>query len=70
MNSTPAIETTILGTSIQEATVTVSTETGPAAIKAATASLAHHAKTNALANSTSYREDRKNDDGTYTIRFF
>lgn len=70
MTSSPAIEATVIGTSIQEALVTVSAESGPDAIKAAAAQVRHYARTNALVDSTSYSDGQKNDGGTYTIRFF
>jgi hypothetical protein len=46
VTSTPTIETTILGVSIQEAFVTVAAESGPGAVKTASAWVRHHAKTN------------------------
>src|SRR5689334_2490836 len=49
VTSTPSIDTmTTLGDSIQEATVTVATATGPEAIEAAWAWLLHHANKNSL----------------------
>lgn len=71
MTSTPAIEVvTILGTSIQEAVVTVTADTEQEAHKIAWAQLNHHAKTCGLVVSTGYRDGTRKAGGTFTVRYF
>lgn len=71
MTSTPTIDSiTILGASIQEATVTVTAETELEANKIAGTWLLHHANKSSLVISVVQREDVKHHDGTFTMRYF
>lgn len=71
MNGTPSIDSLkVLGSSIQEAAVTVTADTEAEAHKVAGAWLLHHANKNSLVISVDRREGVRNADGTVTMRYF
>lgn len=71
MIRTPSIDTVkVLGTSIQEAAVTVTADTEAEANKIAGTWLLDHANKNNLVLSFSFREGIRNADGTVTMHYF
>lgn len=71
MNDFTSITPRILGVSLQEVTVVIPAPDGAAAVKAADAWISRYVEREALVNSTSYRDEIKNNgDGTFTVRYF
>jgi hypothetical protein len=71
VTSMPSIDSiSTLGTSIQEAAVTVTADTEREAHEAAWAWLSHHATKESLVISVGQREGVRNEDGTVTMRYF